>query len=113
MESRQSSLVSVRGAKSLTNTERKNKMNALKNQLTSSLKNKVGVSGIDMTIACDLKDALKKQYAGGFDLDCLDASDFQIGGFFNEAEAKELVVLASLDGQKDLETLAHLMMHGW
>ena len=73
----------------------------------------VGQRNTDVTIACFLRDALKKQYPGGFGLDCLDASDFQIGGFFNEAEAKELVILACLDGQKDLETLAHLMNYGW
>ena len=85
---------------------------SLKNQLTSTLKNKVGQRNIDVVIGIDLDAALKKQYPGGFDLDCLDATDFQIGGFFSEEEAKELVLLAAT-GQKDLGTLGHLMLYGF
>ena len=87
-------------------------MTISKNNLTSTLKSKFGKADIDVTIACELRDALKAEY-GDFDLECLDSDDFQIGGFFTEEEAKELVILASLDGQKDLDTLGHLMLYGF
>ena len=85
---------------------------ALKASLKSGLKNRVG-KGIDVVIGCDLKAALKEKYTYGFDLECLDVDDFQVGGFFNKEEAAELVEISSMEGISNIDELAHFLNYGF